>query len=80
MVALQIISKILATKDCSILEKNNLTKEYFVEYQDEIQFILDHVKQYGTVPDKATFLSHSSLPPVRYSFVSPIEAFRISSR
>lgn len=57
MVALQIISKILATKDCSILEKNMLTKEYFVEYQDEIQFILDHVNEYGTVPDKATFLS-----------------------
>lgn len=58
MVALQIISKILLTKDCSILEKNNLTKDYFVGYQDEIQFILDHIKQYGAVPDKATFLSH----------------------
>lgn len=61
MVALQIISKVLATKDYSILEKNNLTKEYFVEYQDEIQFIFDHIKEYGTVPDKATFLSKFDL-------------------
>lgn len=61
MVALQIISKILATKDCSILEKNNLTKEYFVEYEDEIQFILDHLHNYNTVPDKATFLSKFDL-------------------
>lgn len=61
MVALQIISKILATKDCSILDKNNITKEYFVEYEDEIQFIIDHLHNYGTVPDKATFLSKFNL-------------------
>jgi len=61
MVALQIISKILATKDASILEKNNLTKDYFVEYQDEIQFIIDHIHQYNHVPDKATFLSKFDL-------------------
>lgn len=58
MVSLQIISKILATKDISILENNLITKEYFVGYEEEIQFILDHNKKYGTVPDKATFLSH----------------------
>ena len=57
MVALQILSKILATKDISILEDNLLTIEYFVGYQDEYSFIVDHVKQYGYVPDKATFLS-----------------------
>lgn len=57
MVALQIISKILTTKDSSILERNNLTKDYFVEYKDEIEFILDHINKYGSVPDKATFLS-----------------------
>ena len=57
MVALQILSKVLATKDLSIIENNSLTEEYFVGYEDEYNYIIDHFKQYGTVPDKATFLS-----------------------
>lgn len=57
MVALQIISKILATKDLSIVENNLLTEEYFVGYEDEFNFLLNHRKEYGSVPDTATFLS-----------------------
>ena len=57
MVALQILNKILSTKDFSIIDDNFLTSEYFVGYTDEFQFIKDHVKQYGSVPDKETFLS-----------------------
>lgn len=58
MVALQILSRVLQTKDCSIIENNQLTKEYFVGYEDEYNFILNHYKEYGNVPDKATFLSN----------------------
>ena len=57
MVSLQIISKILATKDSSILEDNLLTRDYFVGYENEYDFIIQHEKDYGDVPDKATFLS-----------------------
>ena len=57
MIALQILSKILATKDISILEDNLLTKDYFVGYENEYDFIVDHTKEYGAVPDKVTFLS-----------------------
>ena len=57
MVALQIISKILATQNLSIIEDNLLTKEYFVGYEDELEFLLQHKKDYGNVPDKVTFLS-----------------------
>lgn len=57
MVSLQIISKILATKDLSIIENNLLTKDYFVGYEDEYQFLINHKQDYGSVPDKATFLS-----------------------
>lgn len=57
MVALQIISKILATKDISILEDNLLTEDYFVGYENEYSFLVNHNKEYGGVPDKATFLS-----------------------
>ena len=57
MVALQIISKILQTQDISILENNQITKDYFPEYQDEIEFINQHYSSYGNVPDKATFIA-----------------------
>ena len=57
MVALQIISKVLATKDISIIEDNLLTEDYFVGYEAEYRFLLEHDKEYGGVPDKATFLS-----------------------
>ena len=57
MVALQIISKVLETKDFSLVTKNQLSEDYFPEYLDEFQFIQDHWKRYGNVPDKATFLS-----------------------
>lgn len=57
MVSLQIISKILATQDLSIIENNLLSVDYFVGYEDEYNYIIDHNKTYGNVPDKATFLS-----------------------
>ena len=57
MVALQIISKVLQTKDLSIIEENQLTEEYFPEYEEEFKYIMTHVADYGNVPDKATFLA-----------------------
>lgn len=57
MLSLQIISKVLATKDYSIIEDNALTEEYFVGYEEEYNYIKDHVEKYNNVPDKATFLS-----------------------
>ena len=57
MVSLQIISKILSTGDNSIIEDNLLNEDYFEGYKDEFNFIENHYKQYGNIPDKATFLS-----------------------
>lgn len=57
MISLQIISKILQTKDSSILENNLLTVDYFHGCEDEYNFIVDHEKEYGYVPDIATFLA-----------------------
>ncbi len=57
MVTLQIISKILATKDMSIIEDNLLTKDYFIGFEDEYDYIVNHYKEYENVPDKATFLA-----------------------
>lgn len=57
MVSLQIISKIINTSDNSIITDNLLTDAYFVGYESEYNFIQEHLKKYGNVPDKATFLS-----------------------
>lgn len=57
MVSLQIISKILHTKNTSFLQNNCLTKDYFVGYENEYDFITNHISKYGTVPDVATFLA-----------------------
>ena len=56
IVAVQIISKVLATRDISIIEENSLSIDYFTGYDKEYQFIQDHIKQYGNVPDTLTFL------------------------
>lgn len=57
MVALQIISKCLQVGNIDIIENNGLTEEYFTGYEQELNFILKHYKEYGNTPDKATFLS-----------------------
>lgn len=57
MVALQILSTVLQTQDISIIENNQLTVDYFQGYQEEYEFILNHYKEYGNVPDKLSFLA-----------------------
>ena len=56
MVDLQLISKVIETGSLDILLDNNITTDYFPEYEEEIQFIFDHYEKYGNVPDKNTFL------------------------
>lgn len=56
MIALQVLSKVINTGSTTILDDNLLDESYFVGYEAEFQFIQDHVKEYGNVPDRATFL------------------------
>lgn len=56
MTALQILSKILESKSNAMVEENFLTRDYFQGYEEEYDFIQNHVQQYGNVPDKETFL------------------------
>ena len=51
----QIINKVLQTKDYSLIDKNNLTSDYFYTYKAEFNYIKDHYARYGTVPDVRTF-------------------------
>lgn len=57
MVELQIINKVLKDKDTSLLDINDITREYFNQYQEEYDFIISHKQEYGNVPDMETFLS-----------------------
>ena len=57
MIQLQILSKILQEGSNRIVEDNLLTRDYFIGYEDEFDFIEEHYKKYGNVPDKATFLA-----------------------
>lgn len=57
MIQLQLISKVLATQDYSLIDNYLLTEEYFVGYENEYNFLKEHFNKYGNVPDKATFLS-----------------------
>ena len=69
MITLQIINKVLQTGDIQLINKNALTEEYFVGYEKEFNFIVDHFNKYGNVPDKATFLSQFE----EFSFVDVTE-------
>lgn len=57
MIENQFINYLLQTKDSSIITLNNLTDKYFPNYKKEFNYILNHLKTYGNIPDKETFLS-----------------------
>lgn len=57
MIQLQFLNKVLQSHDASLLVTNNLTQEYFSDYQEEFNFIQQHLRKYGTVPDEVTFLT-----------------------
>lgn len=56
MVQLQILNKILRTKSLDIIFNNDITPDYFYEYSEEYNYIINHYKQYGNVPDIETFI------------------------
>lgn len=57
MIELQVINKVLATKQFAFLKLNNITSDYFNDYKDEFKYIDSYYDKYNTVPDVATFLS-----------------------
>ena len=57
MVVLQTINKIIKTSNFNLVLDNNLSKEMFLNYEEEFEYIDNFYKQYGKVPDKETFLN-----------------------
>ncbi len=58
MIQLQFLNYLLNTKDSSLLLVNNITEEFFSDYKLEYKFICNHLNEYGSVPDKLTFLDN----------------------
>ena len=56
MVQIQILNKILASKSLDLIINNDLTESHFGEYSNEYNFIMEHYRKYGNVPDLATFV------------------------
>ena len=57
MVQAQILNKVLASKDISLLVDNNISREYFTEYAEEYDFIYGHYTEYKQLPDIESVLS-----------------------
>ena len=57
MIQCQVLNKVIADNDTSILVLNNLDKSFFSDYQNEFLFIKSHLDEYGNAPDQATFLA-----------------------
>lgn len=57
LAANQLINKIIQTKDYDVIKTNSLDDTYFGDYSKEFNFIVDHYKKYGNIPDPSTFCS-----------------------
>lgn len=57
MIEIQVLSRILNTRNISILTLNGITDDYFIQYKEEYEYIKHHNEEYGNIPDKETFLS-----------------------
>lgn len=57
MIQCQVINRLLDSKDYSLLTINNIGVDFFSDYTEEYLFIVNHINEYGNMPDKATFLN-----------------------
>lgn len=57
MIERQVLSRILESRDYSIVTDNMLDVLYFPSFPEEFKFIDGHVAEYGVVPDQYTFLA-----------------------
>lgn len=55
-IELQVISHIVSTGSLDIIHRKGIKPDYFLAHQQELNFLLDHHKRYGNVPDKMTFV------------------------
>ena len=63
-VEIQAINQILKNKSLEIINKEGIEPSYFLSNQEQINFILDHKRQYGVVPDIVTFSTQFKDVPI----------------
>lgn len=56
MIQLQFLNFLLKTKDSSLLLMNNISDEFFPEYEQEYKYVKEHLEKYNQIPDQLTFL------------------------
>lgn len=56
MVILQVLNKVIATKNIGLLLNNDLDQKHFKGYEEEYNFVINHFRKFNTVPDYPTVL------------------------
>lgn len=56
MIELQFINQILNDRSLSLVRQNDINKDHFTAYQQEFEFLEEHYREYGCIPDKTTFI------------------------
>ena len=57
MVELQLINKILSSRNIDILFQNDIDDSKFHKYKEQIKFVIEHYNKYSEIPDRETFLN-----------------------
>ena len=77
MIQLQVLSRIISSGSNDIVEDNLLDESYFPGYGEEYNFIQNHIKEYGNVPDRATFLG--KFPEIELVEVTETDRYLVSA-
>lgn len=77
MVTLQILNKVLQKQEMTLILENHLDEEYFIGYENEFNFIVDHYNAYKKTPDKATFIA--SFPDFQYVDVEESDRYLLDT-
>lgn len=56
MIEVQFLNKVIAERDFSLIEDNDIDGEYFAQFQKEYEYVRHHHQTYGNVPDRESFL------------------------
>jgi replicative DNA helicase len=75
MIQAQVISYVIKSKNFNFLVYHNLEVSYFGLYSDEYNYLVEHYKKFGNVPDKETFIYR--FPEFDYVDVNESEDFLI---
>lgn len=57
MIEVQFLNKVLQSKDYSLIEDFDVTREHFPQFEKEFDYIVSHHNNYSNVPDTESFLT-----------------------